>query len=211
MKQLYTSLISLLLIITIGQPVAEAADNPPPRISMQTSLGNIILELDRTRAPATVENFLRYVDNGLYNGTIFHRVIKDFMIQGGGYSADYIKKTTFPPIKNEANNGLKNDRGTIAMARTSDPHSATSQFFINTVDNNFLNFTSTTRQGWGYAVFGKVVEGMDVVDKIANVSTGRGGPFPRDVPRKTVLIEKVTVISDEDDKDKEKSDNASKN
>jgi len=175
-------------------------DNSHPKLSMKTNFGEIILELDRDKAPKSVDNFIRYAEDGLYNGTIFHRVIKNFMIQGGGYSADYIKKTTYSPIKNEADNGLKNDRGTIAMARTSDPNSATSQFFINVVDNDFLNFTSPTIQGWGYAVFGKVVKGMDVVDKIRDIPTGRGGPFPRDVPTKTALIESVTVISDKTDK-----------
>jgi peptidyl-prolyl cis-trans isomerase B (cyclophilin B) len=196
MKQLLTAIISLFLIIPFTQPSAEPMNNPHPQINMKTSYGEIILELDREKAPLSVDNFIKYVENNLYNGTIFHRVIKNFMIQGGGYSADYIQKTTFPPIKNEADNGLKNDRGTIAMARTSDPNSATSQFFINVVDNDFLNFSSPTMQGWGYTVFGKVVEGMDVVDKIRDIPTGRGGPFPRDVPTKTALIESVTVISD---------------
>ena len=130
MKQLYITFIFLLLLVPFTQSGAETMDNPHPRISMQTNYGKITLELDREKAPLSVDNFINYVNNGLYNGTIFHRVIDGFMIQGGGYSADYIKKTTFPPIKNEADNGLKNDRGTIAMARTSDPNSATSQFFI---------------------------------------------------------------------------------
>ena len=140
MKQLHNILITLLLILTFNQPGAEPMDNLHPQITMQTNYGEIILELDREKAPLSVDNFIRYVNEGLYNGTIFHRVIDGFMIQGGGFSADYMKKTTFPPIKNEANNGLKNDRGTIAMARTSDPESATSQFFINLVNNDFLNF-----------------------------------------------------------------------
>ena len=204
MKQLHNILITLLLILTFNQPGAEPMDNLHPQITMQTNYGEIILELDREKAPLSVDNFIRYVNEGLYNGTIFHRVIDGFMIQGGGFSADYMKKTTFPPIKNEANNGLKNDRGTIAMARTSDPDSATSQFFINVVNNDFLNFTAPTTQGWGYAVFGKVVKGMDVVDKIAKVPTDRGGPFPRDVPVKSVLIENVTVVSDNNAKGDDK-------
>jgi len=199
MKQLLIVFVSLLLIIPFTQPSAEPMENSHPQISMKTNFGEIILELDREKAPLSVDNFIRYAENGLYNGTIFHRVIKNFMIQGGGFSADFIKKTTFPPIKNEADNGLKNDRGTIAMARTSEPHSATSQFFINVVDNNFLNFTSPTMQGWGYAVFGKVIKGMDVVDKIRDIPTGKGGPFPGDVPTKHALIESVTLISDKTD------------
>jgi len=200
MKQLFTAVVSLFLIIPFTQPSAEPMDNPHPQISMKTNYGEIVLELDREKAPLSVDNFIKYVDNGLFNGTIFHRVIKNFMIQGGGFSADFIKKTTFPPVKNEADNGLKNNRGTIAMARTSEPHSATSQFFINVVDNDFLNFSSPTMQGWGYAVFGKVVKGMDVVDKIRDIPTGRGGPFPRDVPAKTALIETVTVIDNKTDR-----------
>jgi len=207
MKQLYITFISLILIVPFSQPGAEPMDNAHPQISMQTNYGDITLELDREKAPLSVDNFIKYVNDGLYNGTIFHRVIDGFMIQGGGYSADYMKKTTFPAIKNEADNGLKNDRGTIAMARTSDPNSATSQFFINVVNNDFLNFTSPTSQGWGYAVFGKVVKGMDVVDKIAGLPTGRGGPFPRDVPTKTVLIEAVTVVNPDENKDGDQKDN----
>ena len=197
MKQLFLAAFSLFLIIPPGQAGAASKDDPHPQVSMKTNFGEIVLELDRKKAPQTVANFIRYVENDLYNGTIFHRVIKDFMIQGGGFSADFIKKTTFDPIMNEADNGLKNDRGTIAMARTSDPHSATSQFFINVVDNDFLNYSSSTMQGWGYTVFGKVIKGMDVVDKIRNVPTGSGGPFPSDVPEKTVLIESVSMIPDD--------------
>ena len=208
MKQLYLVVFSLLLALTFIQPIAEPMNNLHPQISMKTNYGEIVLELDREKAPLSVENFIRYVEEGLYNGTIFHRVIKDFMIQGGGFSADFIKKTTYSPIKNEAGNGLKNTRGTIAMARTSEPDSATSQFFINTVDNGFLDHTSPTLDGWGYAVFGKVVNGMEVVDKIRNIPTGRGGPFPRDVPKQPALIESMTLISDKTDqlpKEKEKN------
>lgn len=204
MKQLFLAALSPFLIIPLSQAGAASMDDSHPRVSMITNFGEIVLELDREKAPQTVDNFIRYVKNDLYNGTIFHRVIKDFMIQGGGYSADFIKKTTFAPIKNEADNGLKNDRGTIAMARTSDPHSATSQFFINVIDNDFLNYSSPTTQGWGYAVFGKVIKGMDVVDKIRNVRTGRGGPFPGDVPASTVLIESVTMIPDDKEQQEEK-------
>jgi len=165
-----------------------------PKVAMETSLGNIVLELDQEKAPKTVENFLHYAEDGFYNGTIFHRVIGSFMIQGGGFSADFQQKKTQAPIPNEANNGLKNIRGSIAMARTSDPQSATAQFFINAKDNGFLDYKESTPQGWGYCVFGKVVEGMDVVDKIRQVPTGSGGPFPKDVPQTPVVINKVTVI-----------------
>lgn len=164
-----------------------------PRVAMTTSAGTIVLELDSAKAPATVANFLQYVKDGHYDGTIFHRVIDGFMIQGGGYTSDYAEKKTRAPIKNEADNGLKNDRGTIAMARTSDPHSATAQFFINVADNSFLNYSAPNPRGWGYAVFGKVVEGMDVVDKIRRMPTGRGGPFPKDVPQPPVVIQKAVV------------------
>ncbi len=160
-----------------------------PRVVLKTTLGDIVLELDASRAPVTTENFLSYVLSGHYNGTIFHRVIPDFMIQGGGFTEDMQQKATEAPITNEANNGLKNDRGTIAMARTSDPHSATSQFFINLKDNQFLNHSANPP---GYAVFGKVVEGMDVVDKIAQVKTGRHGPHT-DVPADAVVIVEAVV------------------
>ena len=158
-------------------------------------LGDIILALDAEKAPKSVANFVSYVKDGHYNGTVFHRVIKGFMIQGGGFEPGekMNQKPTKAPIDNEANNGLKNERGAIAMARTNDPHSATAQFFINTVDNDFLNHTSPTPQGWGYAVFGKVTEGMDVVDKIRAVRTGNRG-FHQDVPMEDVIIESAEVI-----------------
>jgi len=171
-----------------------------PRVRLQTNLGVIVLELNHDKAPKSVDNFLRYVREGHYDGTIFHRVIPNFMIQGGGFTEDYKQKPTHEPIQNEADNGLGNDRGTIAMARTGDPQSATAQFFINVADNDFLNYSSPTPQGWGYAVFGKVVEGMDVADKIVNTPTGPGGPFPKDAPRQQVVIEKATVVSDTDAK-----------
>ena len=158
----------------------------------RTSQGTITLELYADKAPASVENFLAYVDAGFYDGTIFHRVIEKFMIQGGGFDADMKQKKTNAPIRNEADNGLKNDTGTIAMARTSDPNSATAQFFINVKDNDFLNHTAPTTQGWGYAVFGKVTDGMDVVHAIEKVDTAiRSGM--QDVPSETVTINKVTV------------------
>jgi len=164
---------------------------------IETNMGNILLELDPKAAPTTVENFLDYVNKGFYSDTIFHRVIKDFMIQGGGFTQDFTKKDVGAGIKNEADNGLKNLRGTIAMARTSIPDSATAQFFINTVDNDFLNYSAPTPRGWGYAVFGKVIEGMETVDKIAALGTGSGGPFWKDVPKQTVIINKAYVVGAE--------------
>lgn len=187
MKKIILAVICLVLSGNL-----LAADNP--RVRMDTTLGVIELELYPDRAPRTVENFLRYVNDGFYNGTIFHRVIKGFMIQGGGFTTDMTQKTTRDPIPNEAFNGLKNDRGTIAMARTFQPHSATAQFFINTVNNNALNFSNKSMHGWGYAVFGKIVKGMDVVDRIENVQTGAGGMFPQDVPQVTVVIKKAEVV-----------------
>lgn len=160
---------------------------------MKTNMGDITIDLDETAAPITVENFLRYVDKNFYNGTIFHRVIKGFMIQGGGFTADMSQKETDAPIKNEASNGLKNNKYTIAMARTSDINSATAQFFINTVDNDFLNFRAPNPAAYGYAVFGHVVDGFEVVDKIESVLTGNMGYF-QDVPQNTVVITSITRL-----------------
>jgi len=176
--------ISALSVLAAVSPAA-AADNP--KVIMDTSKGQLTIELYPDKAPETVKNFLAYVDAGFYNGTIFHRVIPKFMIQGGGFTPDMQQKASRAPIKIESDNGLKNDRGTLAMARTQDPNSATAQFFINSVDNGFLNFTAKTPQGWGYAVFGKVVKGMEVVDEISKVKTGAKG-MHRDVPLETVTI-----------------------
>jgi cyclophilin family peptidyl-prolyl cis-trans isomerase len=165
-----------------------------PQVEMKTSLGSITLELDQEKAPKTVENFLKYVKSGFYKGTIFHRVIDNFMIQGGGMGPDMRERETLPSIQNEAANGLKNEHYTIAMARTMDPHSASAQFFINVKDNAFLNHSSPTPRGWGYAVFGKVVKGQDVVMKIAKVKTGPRAPMPSDVPQENVLIEDVKLL-----------------
>ncbi|MEM5401840.1 MULTISPECIES: peptidylprolyl isomerase [Paraburkholderia] len=162
-------------------------------VELHTNHGVIKLELNAEKAPKTVANFLNYVKNGHYDGTVFHRVIDGFMIQGGGFDAGMKQKPTEAPIENEANNGLKNERGSIAMARTNDPHSASAQFFINVADNDFLNHSSPTPQGWGYAVFGKVVEGLEVVDKIKKVKTGSKG-FHQDVPVDDVVIEKAVVV-----------------
>ena len=161
-------------------------------VTLHTSMGDITLELDAEKAPKTVANFLQYARDGFYDGTIFHRVISNFMIQGGGMTADMAQKETRAPVENEANNGLKNKCGTTAMARTNDPHSATAQFFINVTDNGFLDHTAPTAQGWGYAVFGRVTAGMDVVEKIKAVATGSKG-FHQDVPKEAVTIERVTV------------------
>jgi len=165
------------------------------KVLLKTNKGDITLSLDAVKAPKTVANFLQYVKSGHYDGTIFHRVINNFMIQGGGMGVGMKEKSTGTPIENEANNGLKNERGTVAMARTSDPHSATAQFFINVNDNDFLNHTAPSAQGWGYAVFGKVTDGLDVVDAIRKVKTGSAG-FHQDVPAEDVIIEKASVIEE---------------
>lgn len=183
-----TLMTPLLTAIAATSTAAEQA----PRIRLETTMGNIVLELDREHAPVTVDNFLTYVKDGFYDGTIFHRVIGDFMIQGGGYTADFSRKQTRAPIKNEADNGLKNNRGSISMARTRDAHSASAQFFINVVDNPALDYKAPDARGWGYAVFGHVVEGMDVVDKIRAQETGVQAGF-RDVPKETITITRAVL------------------
>jgi len=164
------------------------------QVEMVTSAGTLRIELDEDKAPLSCANFLAYVSSGHFDGTVFHRVIKGFMLQGGGFDVTMKQKATLAPVRNEANNGLKNKHYTLAMARTSDPHSATAQFFINTTDNAFLDFKAENAQGWGYAVFGRVVEGMEVVDAIEKVRTGRKG-FHGDVPLEDVLIERVSVAA----------------
>nr|WP_324258887.1 peptidylprolyl isomerase [Cellvibrio fontiphilus] len=161
-------------------------------ITLHTNYGDIVIELDFDKAPNTAANFKQYVEEGFYNGTIFHRVIDGFMIQGGGFTEDFQQKTTRDPIQNEADNGLQNLTGTLAMARTNDPHSATAQFFINVKDNSFLNHSGKNSSGWGYCVFGKVVGGMDVVNKIKGVKTGSKG-FHQDVPKEAVIIQSATI------------------
>jgi peptidyl-prolyl cis-trans isomerase B (cyclophilin B) len=178
------ALICAAAVLTVASP-ALAGDHP--KVALETSKGKIVVELYADKAPQTVENFLTYVYAGFYDGTIFHRVIPGFMIQGGGFTVEMQQKETRPPIQNEADNGLHNERGTIAMARTPDPHSATAQFFINLVDNDFLNHKSKSEQGWGYAVFGRVVEGIDVVDEISRTKTVSRG-MHRDVPAEPVII-----------------------
>jgi peptidyl-prolyl cis-trans isomerase B (cyclophilin B) len=187
---------TLLLVGCSGKEMkADVQKEPEPikeiktMVLMKTTKGDIKIELDAVKAPKTVANFLKYVESGHYSNTIFHRVISNFMIQGGGHTANMMEKKAPNKVENEANNGLKNVRGSIAMARTSDPHSAGAQFFINVVDNGFLDFKSPTQQGWGYCVFGKVVEGMDVVDAIRNTPTA-----PGDVPKETITITEVSVI-----------------
>jgi peptidyl-prolyl cis-trans isomerase B (cyclophilin B) len=182
-----------LLITTTG---FCAMNNTEPIVEMKTSMGTIELQLNAEKTPATVKNFLSYVNSGFYDGTIFHRVIKNFMIQGGGFTENMQQKKANASIKNEADNGLKNDKYTIAMARTNDPNSATCQFFINTKDNDFLNYTAPNARGWGYAVFGKVIKGQDVVDKIQDVKTGSKNGMG-DVPTTPVIIEKMTVVKAE--------------
>ena len=186
-KQIF--LLVFILLFTITSNIQAETT----MVKMDTNQGTIMLELDADNAPNTVANFLTYAKEGFFDGTIFHRIISNFMIQGGGFTEDMNQKTVHDPIKNEANNGLKNDNGTIAMARTGDPHSATAQFFINVQDNSNLNFTSETSQGWGYAVFGKVTEGMDVVNKIKATATATKGPY-QDVPVEPIVIEKVTIV-----------------
>ncbi len=165
-------------------------------ITLHTNHGDITLKLDHDNAPGTAANFLQYCRDGFYDGTIFHRVIDGFMVQGGGMDRDMQSQPTREPIANEAHNGLSNDRGTLAMARTSDPHSASAQFFINVADNHFLNHRDKSPQGWGYAVFGRVVDGMDTVDSIRKVATGSRG-YHQDVPREDVVIEKVSISGDD--------------
>lgn len=187
-------LIAVLVFGFTALPMwAGIAGAANPKVVIETWEGNIIIELYPEKAPETVKNFLAYVDAGFYNGTIFHRVIRNFMIQGGGFAPGMKEKPTRPPIKNEADNGLKNMRGTIAMARTGDPHSATSQFFINVVNNDYLDHKRKTIQGWGYTVFGKVIDGIDVVDTISYAKTVSVGAF-QDMPEKAVMILKVKRV-----------------
>lgn len=193
MQMTLISLISLVSMVMMVVPARSEADEKNPVVLMETSLGNIKIELDQAKAPVTVKNVLSYVDEKFYDGTIFHRVINNFMIQGGGFTQDMQQKKTNAPIKNEAGNGLKNKRGTIAMARTMVVDSATAQFFINVIDNDFLDHRDETPQGFGYAVFGKVLEGMDVVDKIKAVRTG-SKMGSSDVPLDAVVIRSVKMV-----------------
>jgi peptidyl-prolyl cis-trans isomerase B (cyclophilin B) len=185
---------ALSVLLCLLPVVSFAAGEGKPKVRLETNKGVIVLELDAAKAPKTVENFLRYTREKYYNGLIFHRVIKGFMVQGGGVTIDYREKPKHEAIVNEAGNGLKNLRGTVAMARTGEVNSATGQFFINHKDNAFLDHRDNTANGFGYCVFGRVVEGMDVVDAIANLPTGSGGPFGKDVPKEPVMIMKAVVV-----------------
>jgi peptidyl-prolyl cis-trans isomerase A (cyclophilin A)/peptidyl-prolyl cis-trans isomerase B (cyclophilin B) len=184
--------LSLAFAAALLAPVAAGAAGP--QVELKTSMGAVVIELYPEKAPLTVDNFLQYVKDRHYDGTAFHRVIPGFMVQGGGYGPDFSEKATRKPVRNEASNGLKNGIGTVAMARTPDPHSATAQFFINVADNEFLNFRFPTQEGYGYCVFGKVVKGMDVVNRIVKVQTGPGPAGHRDVPVKPVIIESARLI-----------------
>ena len=184
---------AIALLALVCSAAGGAEPKAPPRVTFATTHGSFVLELDRASAPETVANFLRYVEDGFYRGTVFHRVIPEFMVQGGGFTAEYRQPATRPPIRNEADRAGANARGTIAMARTSDPHSATAQFFINVVDNDFLNHRGRTVRGWGYTVFGRVVEGMGTVDGIVALPTGSGGPFSKDVPQDAVVIRETLI------------------
>jgi len=194
--------VSMLAVAPLGAQAAQptsttkkgtASMSTTPRVALQTNLGKFVITLDAEKAPKTVENFLTYVKEGFYDGTVFHRVIDGFMIQGGGFEPGMKQKQTHAPVENEANNGLKNNRYTVAMARTSDPHSATAQFFVNVADNDFLNFSSPTPSGWGYTVFGTITEGTDVIDKMRGVKTGNRG-FHQNVPAEDIVIEKAEIV-----------------
>jgi peptidyl-prolyl cis-trans isomerase B (cyclophilin B) len=200
-------LLPLFLLLLVSACNAESPNTQQakgPRVSLQTNMGEIVIQLYPEKAPKSVANFLRYVDDGFYDGTIFHRVIDNFMIQGGGFTPDMKKKQTRPPILNEADNGLRNIIGTVAMARTMDPHSATSQFFINVANNRNLDFREKTPRGWGYAVFGRVVKGMDVVKSIKGVTTTSKG-MHRDVPKDPIIINKAERLKPASKNNEEKS------
>jgi len=183
----------LFLTSTLSFATENKMSDTQTKVKVTTTLGAFIIQLNTEKAPVSSANFLTYVNEGFYNGTIFHRVIPGFMAQGGGFDTSFKQKAVHAPIKNEANNGLVNSRGTLAMARTNDPNSATAQFFINYKDNSFLNHTSPTASGWGYAVFGEVIEGMDVVDAMAKQATGNRGGH-QDVPKTDIVIEKAEVV-----------------
>lgn len=189
-------IMSILPFVTIFAVIGNLQATGKPKVHFKTTMGDFTVELEPDKAPQTVANFLQYVREGHYNGLIFHRVIKAFMVQGGGFDKNYNKTATREPIENEADKGIPNERGTIAMARTNDPHSATNQFFINVKFNGFLNHRSKSQQGWGYTAFGRVIDGMSIVGRISMMKTGPGGPFPSDVPVEQVIIEKAKIISD---------------
>ncbi|MBL6864869.1 MAG: peptidyl-prolyl cis-trans isomerase [Rhodospirillales bacterium] len=187
--------IVFLFLTIMGSIMGNVDAAEKPKVYFKTNIGDFTIELEPELAPKTVANFIQYVEEGHYDGLIFHRVIKAFMIQGGGFDASYSKKPTRAPIENEADKGLSNERGTIAMARTGDPHSATNQFFINVKFNGFLNYVSKSQQGWGYTAFGRVIDGMNIVGRISRLETGKGGPFPSDVPAEQVIIEEAKLVT----------------
>jgi len=192
--KLFFRLFIPLLLVSLSFTAHSEGDNTLPQVKLETSLGNIIIELNSDKAPNTVANFISYVESGFYDGTIFHRVIENFMIQGGGFTEEFVQKSPNASIQNEAKNGLSNVKGSLAMARTGDPHSATAQFFINTVDNDFLDYKSDKQDAtWGYAVFGEVVEGMDVVDAIRVVATANKNGHG-DVPNDNIIIIKASIV-----------------
>ncbi len=188
-----TLILMLFLFTTLSIATENKMSETPSKVKLTTSLGDIVIQLNSEKAPISAENFLTYVKEGFYNGTIFHRIIPGFMAQGGGFDTDFNQKAVHASIKNEADNGLKNNRGTLAMARTPDPDSATAQFFINYKDNSFLDHTSKTANGWGYAVFAEVIEGMEVVDSMADAATGNRGGH-QDVPKEDIIIEKAEIL-----------------
>ena len=192
MRKIFVYLM-LFLFSTLSFATENKMSDTQTKVKMTTSQGAFVIQVDHVKAPVSAANFVEYVKSGFYNGTIFHRVIPGFMAQGGGFDSSFAQKDTKTPIKNEADNGLKNKRGTLAMARTNDPNSATAQFFINYKDNGFLDHTSPTPSGWGYAVFGEVIEGMDVVDEMAKQPTGNRG-MHQDVPKTDIVIEKAEII-----------------
>jgi peptidyl-prolyl cis-trans isomerase A (cyclophilin A)/peptidyl-prolyl cis-trans isomerase B (cyclophilin B) len=193
MKNLIMAMLPFIAAIAIAGNLQAAGK---PKVHFKTSMGDFTIELEPAHAPQTVANFLQYVRDGHYDGKVFHRVIKAFMVQGGGFDSEYKRSPTRGPISNEADKGIPNERGTIAMARTNDPHSATDQFFINMKFNGFLNHRSKTGRGWGYTAFGRVIDGMNIVGRISRVETGSAGPFPTDVPVKQIVIEKAKIISE---------------
>ena len=189
------ALVAFLVLLFGASGVWAQSAPPGPRVQLETSLGAIVIELDPAKAPKSVENFLNLVRAGFYDGTIFHRVIPGFMAQGGGFTADFKQKPTGAQVQNESVGGLANLRGTVAMARTSDPHSATAQFFINVADNHFLNAGSRHPGGYGYTVFGRVIQGMEVADRMIAQPTGQAGPFDQDAPKTPILLTKATIVS----------------
>ncbi len=194
MKRIFLAALAALIVCLPVSP--GSAEEKKPRVLLQTNMGDIVVELEAARLPLTVENFLAYVRSGHYDRTIFHRVVRSFVIQGGNFTPDFGRKETRGMIRNEADRGLSNERGTIAMARTRDPHSASDQFFINMRFNGMLNYRSKSERGWGYTAFGRVIEGMNIASRISRVPTGRIGPFPSDVPLDMVFVKKARVIND---------------